>query len=185
MFKVSGIWVSRRSRWNRRWSSTRRCWKRRWWRGRTRKDLVKPAAFVVLKDGRRGADEAEALKDFVKDKIGMWKYPRWIEVVDDLPKTATGKIQRFKLREHELMADWAAAACSRRAASGWNTPAAGRRPDAAPTLVLLHEGLGCVALWRDFPARLAAATGLRRVRLFARRLRPVRPAPSCRARSTT
>jgi pimeloyl-ACP methyl ester carboxylesterase len=35
----------------------------------------------------------------------------------------------------------------------------GPRPDQTPTLVMLHEGLGCVALWRDFPARLAAATG--------------------------
>lgn len=59
--------------------------------------LDKPAAFVVLKDGA-DAPEAEALKDFVKEKIGMWKYPRWVEYVDDLPKTATGKIQRFKLR---------------------------------------------------------------------------------------
>jgi 4-hydroxybenzoate-CoA ligase len=38
------------------------------------------------------------LRDFVKEQIGKWKYPRWIEIVDDLPKTATGKIQRFKLR---------------------------------------------------------------------------------------
>ncbi len=60
--------------------------------------LEKPKAFVVLKEGQ-ALGEAEALKDFVKDKIGKWKYPRWIEVVDDLPKTATGKIQRFKLRE--------------------------------------------------------------------------------------
>jgi len=59
--------------------------------------LDKPAAFVVLKPG---ADPAvvDGLKDFVKDKIGMWKYPRWVEVVPELPKTATGKIQRFKLR---------------------------------------------------------------------------------------
>jgi 4-hydroxybenzoate-CoA ligase len=35
----------------------------------------------------------------VKSLIGKWQYPRWIEVVDALPKTATGKIQRFKLRE--------------------------------------------------------------------------------------
>jgi 4-hydroxybenzoate-CoA ligase len=35
----------------------------------------------------------------VKLKIGPWKYPRWIEIVEDLPKTATGKIQRFKLRQ--------------------------------------------------------------------------------------
>ncbi|MBY4894748.1 benzoate-CoA ligase family protein [Rhodobacteraceae bacterium N5(2021)] len=59
--------------------------------------LDKPAAFVVLKEGA-DPPEADALKEFVKDKIGMWKYPRWVEVVDDLPKTATGKIQRFKLR---------------------------------------------------------------------------------------
>jgi 4-hydroxybenzoate-CoA ligase len=55
----------------------------------------------VLKDGV--ADDAllAELKDHVKDKIGKWKYPRWIEVVQDLPKTATGKIQRFKLREEK------------------------------------------------------------------------------------
>lgn len=59
--------------------------------------LDKPAAYVVLMDGAEVPD-AEALKAFVKEKIGMWKYPRWIEVRDELPKTATGKIQRFKLR---------------------------------------------------------------------------------------
>jgi 4-hydroxybenzoate-CoA ligase len=41
----------------------------------------------------------EALKEHVKAKIGPWKYPRWIDVVESLPKTATGKIQRFKLRD--------------------------------------------------------------------------------------
>lgn len=60
--------------------------------------LEKPKAFVVLKSGQPGVDAA-ALKDFVKDRIGKWKYPRWVEVVPELPKTATGKIQRFKLRE--------------------------------------------------------------------------------------
>jgi 4-hydroxybenzoate-CoA ligase len=40
----------------------------------------------------------EELKEHVKAKAGMWKYPRWIDFVDGLPKTATGKIQRFKLR---------------------------------------------------------------------------------------
>ena len=45
----------------------------------------------------RAALEAE-LKGFVKDKIAPYKYPRWIEFVAELPKTATGKIQRFKLR---------------------------------------------------------------------------------------
>ena len=64
--------------------------------------LVKPKAFVVLREGARaqdGATLAELLKTHVKERIGVWKYPRWIEFVDGLPKTATGKIQRFKLRE--------------------------------------------------------------------------------------
>jgi 4-hydroxybenzoate-CoA ligase len=61
------------------------------------KDLLKPKAYVVMKDGQ-GAPDTDKLKDFVKERIGMWKYPRWVEVVDELPKTATGKIQRFKLR---------------------------------------------------------------------------------------
>ena len=60
--------------------------------------LEKPKAFIVLKDAS-AAIASEDLQDFVKDKIGKWKYPRWIEFVEDLPKTATGKIQRFKLRE--------------------------------------------------------------------------------------
>jgi benzoate-CoA ligase len=61
--------------------------------------LVKPKAFVVLKEGHAGSSALEAeLKGFVKDKIAPYKYPRWIEFVADLPKTATGKIQRFKLR---------------------------------------------------------------------------------------
>ena len=61
--------------------------------------LEKPKAYIVLKDG--AADDAllAELKHHVKDKVGKWKYPRWIEVVPELPKTATGKIQRFKLRE--------------------------------------------------------------------------------------
>ena len=62
--------------------------------------LMKPRAFVVLRDGvDDGPALHEALKQHVKDRAGVWKYPRWIEVVPDLPKTATGKIQRYKLRE--------------------------------------------------------------------------------------
>jgi 4-hydroxybenzoate-CoA ligase len=62
--------------------------------------LVKPRAFIVLKEGWEvSAELAEALKAHVKESAGPWKYPRWIEFVADLPKTATGKIQRFKLRE--------------------------------------------------------------------------------------
>jgi 4-hydroxybenzoate-CoA ligase len=41
----------------------------------------------------------EQLKEHVKTRVGPWKYPRWVEVVDALPKTATGKIQRYKLRD--------------------------------------------------------------------------------------
>ncbi|MDJ0612155.1 MAG: benzoate-CoA ligase family protein [Rhizobiaceae bacterium] len=63
------------------------------------KDLEKPKAFVVLQESANPTGIDETLKEFVKEKIGKWKYPRWIEVVDDLPKTATGKIQRFKLRD--------------------------------------------------------------------------------------
>jgi 4-hydroxybenzoate-CoA ligase len=62
--------------------------------------LLKPKAFVVLRANADMGGLQEALKEHVKQKIGVWKYPRWIEVVDALPKTATGKIQRFKLREH-------------------------------------------------------------------------------------
>ncbi len=61
--------------------------------------LVKPKAYVVLKAGHSPSPALEAdLKTFVKDKIASYKYPRWIEFVPELPKTATGKIQRFKLR---------------------------------------------------------------------------------------
>ena len=61
--------------------------------------LEKPKAFVVLKEGGEDDDAfREQLKEHVKARIGKWKYPRWVEVVDDLPKTATGKIQRFRLR---------------------------------------------------------------------------------------
>ena len=61
--------------------------------------LTKTKAFVVLKAGVQATD-AE-LKAFVKDKLAPYKYPRQIEFVTELPKTATGKIQRFKLRDLE------------------------------------------------------------------------------------
>ena len=61
--------------------------------------LEKPKAFVVLMPDASPKGLDETLREHVKSKIGMWKYPRWIEVVADLPKTATGKIQRFKLRD--------------------------------------------------------------------------------------
>jgi len=61
--------------------------------------LTKTKAFVVLKPGGQ-VDEA-GLKAFVKDRLAPYKYPRFIEFVSELPKTATGKIQRFRLRERE------------------------------------------------------------------------------------
>jgi len=61
--------------------------------------LVKPKAFVVLKAGNSPSEKLKAaLQQHVKDKLAPYKYPRWIEFRDELPKTATGKIQRFKLR---------------------------------------------------------------------------------------
>ena len=61
--------------------------------------LVKPRAFVVLKSPDKASDAlARALQEHVKAKLAPYKYPRWIEFRKELPKTATGKIQRFKLR---------------------------------------------------------------------------------------
>ena len=62
--------------------------------------LIKPKAFVVLSDpSKANRDQlAVELQNFVKEKTAVYKYPRWIEFVSELPKTATGKIQRFKLR---------------------------------------------------------------------------------------
>jgi benzoate-CoA ligase family protein len=63
-------------------------------------ELVKPKAFVLVKNGKKPSEElAEELKAFVKGRITPYKYPRWIEFVPELPKTVTGKIQRYKLRE--------------------------------------------------------------------------------------
>jgi benzoate-CoA ligase len=64
--------------------------------------LVKTKAFVVVKPGVR-ADEtlAQALKDFIKGRLAVYKYPRAIAFVDRLPRTATGKIRRHVLRERE------------------------------------------------------------------------------------
>jgi benzoate-CoA ligase len=59
--------------------------------------LVKPKAYVVLKAGQQAS--AADLQMHVKSLLAPYKYPRWIQFVQELPKTATGKIQRFKLRE--------------------------------------------------------------------------------------
>lgn len=59
-------------------------------------ELIKPKAYVVLKAGESLSEDA--IKQHVKSQLAPYKYPRWVEFVSELPKTATGKIQRFKLR---------------------------------------------------------------------------------------
>lgn len=64
--------------------------------------LTKTKAYVVLKPGQQAS--AAELQAFVKERLAPYKYPRFIEFLDELPKTATGKIQRFRLREREKAA---------------------------------------------------------------------------------
>lgn len=68
--------------------------------------LIKPKAFIVLRAGCvSDAALIDALREHVKRTTGTWKYPRWIETRDALPRTATGKVQRYKLREEEAASD--------------------------------------------------------------------------------
>ncbi len=65
-----------------------------------RETLMKPQAFIVLREQATGDERlAVEIQEFVKQRLAPYKYPRVIEFVDDLPKTATGKIQRYKLRD--------------------------------------------------------------------------------------
>jgi len=67
--------------------------------GHESEGLVKPKAFVVVREGFTAADQlAEEIKQFVKDHIAIYKYPRWVEFVDSLPKNDRGKIDRKKLK---------------------------------------------------------------------------------------
>jgi benzoate-CoA ligase len=70
--------------------------------GREDRDtLIKPAAYVVLRSGvAASSDLAAELQQFVRGKLAEYKRPRWVEFIAELPKTPTGKIQRFKLRSH-------------------------------------------------------------------------------------
>jgi benzoate-CoA ligase len=66
-------------------------------------ELIKPKALVVLKSADKACDAlAQALREHVKTTLAPYKYPRWIEFRTELPKTATGKIQRFKLRAERV-----------------------------------------------------------------------------------
>ena len=62
-------------------------------------ELLKPAACVVLRNGARGNPQlARELQEFVLERLPVYKRPHWVEFFDELPKTATGKVQRFRLR---------------------------------------------------------------------------------------
>jgi acyl-coenzyme A synthetase/AMP-(fatty) acid ligase len=76
--------------------------------------LTKSAAYVVVNDEfAASAQLARELQDWVAEKIGAYKRPRWIEFLPELPKTATGKLQRFKLRELQALQDQRANASNR------------------------------------------------------------------------
>jgi benzoate-CoA ligase family protein len=63
-------------------------------------ELIKPKGFCVLRDAAKaGPDKERELIDFIKQRLAPFKYPRWIEFLEELPKTASGKIQRFRLRK--------------------------------------------------------------------------------------
>jgi 4-hydroxybenzoate-CoA ligase len=63
-------------------------------------DLIKPYAFVVLNPDISPSDKlVEDIKQFVKDRIAVYKYPRWVEFTDSIPKTSGGKVQRYVLQE--------------------------------------------------------------------------------------
>ena len=62
-------------------------------------ELIKPKAFIIVAEGADGNEAlAGELLEHCKDSLARYKYPRWFNFVDELPKTATGKIQRFRLR---------------------------------------------------------------------------------------
>jgi len=70
--------------------------------GRDEEDLVKPCAYVVLNRGYSPSDRLEKeIKDYVKKELAHYKFPRWVYFVEELPKTATGKVKRFELKQLE------------------------------------------------------------------------------------
>jgi pimeloyl-ACP methyl ester carboxylesterase len=127
--------------------------------------LIKPKSYVVLRQGV-AADGAlaKALQQHVKSRLAPYKYPRWVEFIEELPKTATGKIQRFKLRNRSTRRTPVSKLSV--APAPHHVVVAGHSLEYrliessthdAPTLVFLHEGLGSISLWKDFPERIAAA----------------------------
>lgn len=66
-----------------------------------KENLIKPKAYIVLNEGFEPSSQlADEIKQYVKKALAHYKYPRWIEFMDELPKTATGKIKRFELKDH-------------------------------------------------------------------------------------
>ena len=85
--------------------------------------LTKPKAYVVLKPGQGASDALVGeLQSHVKSRLAPFKYPRWIEFIDELPKTATGKIQRYKLRERSSSSPITTAQASEATASPTASP---------------------------------------------------------------
>jgi len=67
--------------------------------GHESEGLIKPKAFVVLREGSLESEQlADEIKQFVKSRIAVYKYPRWVEFVPSLPKNDRGKIDRRQLR---------------------------------------------------------------------------------------
>ena len=70
--------------------------------GRDEENLVKPCAYIVLnKEFSPSKDLEKEIKDYIKKELAHYKFPRWIHFVDELPKTATGKVKRFELKQLE------------------------------------------------------------------------------------
>ncbi|MFU8770069.1 MAG: AMP-binding enzyme, partial [Desulfotignum sp.] len=70
--------------------------------GRDDENLVKPSAYIVLNKGFEESPELEKeIKSYVKKELAHYKFPRWINFVEELPKTATGKVKRFELKGQE------------------------------------------------------------------------------------
>ena len=97
--------------------------------GTDEEDLVKPYAFVVLKDGHEPSPElGKELQEFVRKGPAPYKYPRWVEFVDALPKTAAGKIKRYQL--HAMAAVKTRPTLS--AGRGWGETSQGTEPHTNP-----------------------------------------------------
>ena len=147
--------------------------------------LTRTKAFVVLKPGRDASDAlSHELQTFIKERLAPHKYPRAIEFIDELPKTATGKIQRFRLREregarardegrsrrrpvrrHRLGGSTGPIEYCRSHTSNGSRPPPARRVPA--------RGLGSLAMWKRLPARAVRCSERARSGVFPTRLWPV------------